>query len=121
MAATALYRSLLLACERRRLQLGWPMAYVDDMAGLNDAYYAKMLYSETPSGRKARYETLQWVLDALWPDGVGMVLRGAPVPDDSTMRRRIEAIAKRYRKRNRAQHRIRSHLREYASAKDVRP
>jgi len=37
-----------------------------------------------------------------------------------TLRRRIEAVAKRYRKRQREQVKIRPHLRSYASARDVR-
>ena len=97
------------------------MAVLDDKAGLQDGYYAKMLYAETPSGRNARWETVQWVIDALWPDGIGARLIGEPVPDDDALRQRISAAARRYRKRQREQAKIRSHLREYASAKEARP
>ena len=43
------------------------------------------------------------------------------MPDDATLQRQIDAVAKRYRKRDRQQHRIRIHLREYASAKEACP
>jgi hypothetical protein len=117
---TALYRSFVLGLERRRLQLGWPMHVVDDRAGLQDGYYAKMLHSETPSGRSAGWLMLQLVMDALWPDGAGVRFFGADaLPNDELMRERIEALSKRYRKRRRQQYRLRTHLRDYASAKEV--
>jgi hypothetical protein len=121
MPATALYRSLLLAVERRRLKLGWPMHKLDDAAGSQDGYYSKCLYADTPSGRIARWDTLQWFIDALWPDGVGAQLTGQPVPDEDALRQRVSATARRYRKRYREQVKIRPHLRSYASAKEVRP
>lgn len=117
---TALYRSLLLAMERRRLKLGWPMWWVDEKSGVQSGYYAKMLYSETDSGRRANWLMLQYVVDALWPDGIGVVFCGEPIPDDGALRQRIEATARRYRKR-RPPPAQRAHLRTYASAKEARP
>jgi len=109
---------VLLAIERRHLQLGWPMWLLDDKAGTNDGYYAKCLYCETPSGRTARLDTLQLFIDALWPDGICARLIGEPVPDEDALRQRISAASRRYRKR---QQNGPSHLRSYASAKDARP
>jgi hypothetical protein len=48
-----------------------------------------------------RWETLQWIIEALWPGGIGFVLQGNPIPDDEALRRQIGLIAKRYRKRDR--------------------
>jgi hypothetical protein len=93
------------------------MWLVDERSGVQSGYYAKLLYSETPSGRLAGWEVLQWVIDALWPDGAHFVV--APVPGDEILRERIATASKRYRKRDRVQRRIKAHLREYASVKEA--
>ena len=111
----------MLAVERRRLQLGWPAWLVEKQSGVQDGYYFKMVYAETPSGRNAGWQTLQLVIDALWPDGVGVRLLGAAVSDDQSLRERINATSRRYRRRNREQYKIPSHLRDFASAKEVGP
>jgi hypothetical protein len=56
------------------------MHVLDDRADLQDGYYAKCLYNETPSGRMAGLEILQWMIDALYPSGVGLRFVGGPVP-----------------------------------------
>jgi hypothetical protein len=66
MKSTAVYRALMLAIEARRLELGIAMATVDDMAGLQDGYYAKMIYPDTPSGRCAQWATVDLVIQALF-------------------------------------------------------
>jgi hypothetical protein len=63
---TAIYRTIMVEFERQRLSRGLSMAQVDDLAGTNDGYYAKMLYPDTPNGRQARWETVQDVGDALF-------------------------------------------------------
>jgi hypothetical protein len=75
---TPLYRSLLLAIERRRRQLGWPSSYLDDRAGTQDGYFQKILHADAPSGRCARWETLQLVVDALFPDGINLLASNNP-------------------------------------------
>ena len=75
--ASALYRMLMMELERRRLALGWPMWKLDDKAGTQDGYYAKCLYPDTPSGRQARWETLQLLIDALWPEGFQLALQSS--------------------------------------------
>ena len=47
--STPVYRALMLAIEAKRLDLGIAMATVDDVAGLQDGYYAKMIYPARPS------------------------------------------------------------------------
>lgn len=66
MTSTALYRSLMEVIERRRLDLGLSMERVNDLAGTQDGYYAKMIYPDTPSGRQARWETVDLVVQALF-------------------------------------------------------
>lgn len=66
MTSTSLYRSLMEVIERRRGELGLAMAAVDDLAGTQDGYYAKMIYPDTPSGRQARWETVDLVVQALF-------------------------------------------------------
>jgi hypothetical protein len=113
---TALYRSIMLAVERRRLALGWPMWLVDERSGVQSGYYAKILHAETISGRNAGWEVLQWVIDALWPDGIGVRFNGEPIPDVETMREKIRAMREGY-----AQERAPTHLRSYTSARAFRP
>jgi hypothetical protein len=107
----------MLALERRRLKLRWPMHVVDTRSGVQDGYYAKMLHAETASGRTAGWEVLQLVVDALYPNGCGFRFTGEPVPDDATMREKIKAAKERLPRALR-QHSsaTRTHLREYASA-----
>ncbi len=42
MKSTPLYRKLIAQLEGRRAELGWTCARVDDAAGLQDGYYAKL-------------------------------------------------------------------------------
>lgn len=67
--ATSIYRAIMFEVERRRLDLGWSMWQVDDAAGINDGHYAKMLYPDTPSGRQAKWPTLQLVIEAMFKGG----------------------------------------------------
>lgn len=81
MASTAVYRALMAACEGRRLELGWSMATVNDQAGLQDGFFAKMIYPDTPSGRQARWETVQLAVEALF--GRGFVIVVVPGEEDN--------------------------------------
>jgi hypothetical protein len=110
----------MLGLERRRLALGWPMWLVDERSGVQSGYYAKMLHAETSSGRNAGWNMLQLVADALYPDGCGVrfFISECLVPDDETMREKIEAAKRRHR-RQQAENSP-THLRSYASAKEAR-
>jgi hypothetical protein len=79
----------MLEIERRRVQLGFSFIDVDNLAGLNDGYLAKMMWPDTPSGRNAGGETVQLVIDALFPKGFEVIIRqkeGA-VLDEPSIRR----------------------------------
>jgi hypothetical protein len=119
---TSLYRAIVLALELRRLELGWPCWRLDDMAGTQDGYWMKLLYSAAPSGRVGGWQMLQLLVDALFPDGVGVRLTGEPISSDEILRQKIKAaVAKRDRRRKRIPPELRrTHLREYASAKEAR-
>jgi hypothetical protein len=81
LSTTSLYRSVMLEVERRRLFLGWPMWLVDERSGVQSGYYAKMLYADTPSGRCAGWEMLQWVLvngHTTQPSSLALSSRFAP-------------------------------------------
>jgi hypothetical protein len=76
--ATAVYRALLLECERRRNQLGWSMWKVDDASGLNDGHYAHCLHVDRVTGRQAQWKTLDLIVTALWPQGFDLQMTHKP-------------------------------------------
>lgn len=67
--AAPIYRAIMLEIERRRHQLACPMWKVDEASGIQEHYYGKMQAVDAKSGRQARWDTLQLVLDALFPGG----------------------------------------------------
>ena len=69
------YRSIMLELERRRLHLRISMDEVSDRAGVADRLYSKMLHANTPSGRQSRWETVQDVVDALFPEGYDVIIK----------------------------------------------
>jgi hypothetical protein len=75
MTPTSIYRGIMLECERRRQSLGLAMWKVDELAGTQDGYYAKAVHADAASGRQAQWETLQDIIDALFPSGVDVVIR----------------------------------------------
>lgn len=87
MPSTAIYRALMAACEGRRVELGLSMATVNDLAGLQDGFFAKMLYPDTPSGRQVRWETLQLAVEALFGKGFTVHI----VADEDENRRILSA------------------------------
>lgn len=87
MPSTPVYRALMAALEGRRLELGLSMATVNDISGLQDGFYAKMIHPDTPSGRQARWETVQLAVEALF--GSGFVI--SIVPDEDENKRLLTA------------------------------
>ena len=69
------YRAIMLELERRRLSLELPMDAVADRAGVADRYFSKALHADSPSGRQARWDTLQDIVDALFPEGYDVEIR----------------------------------------------
>jgi hypothetical protein len=73
--ATAIYDAIIWELRNHIRALGLTMQQCDDCAGTQDGYVAKMLHPDTPSGRQARWETLQLVLDAVYPGGFRLRLQ----------------------------------------------
>lgn len=73
--ATAIYAAITAQLRARIERLGLPMWKCDDLSGLQDGYTAKLLHPDTPSGRQARWETMQLLVDALFPDGYEIIIR----------------------------------------------
>lgn len=92
--STVLYRAIFLELERRRLAVGVTMAQLDDAAGVQDGYYPKMLWSDTPSGRVSRWETVQLIVDALYPAGFDLIMTPKPmILTEPSMRSKIRFAA----------------------------
>ena len=60
MKSTPLYRKIIAQLEARRAELGWTCARVDDAAGLQDGYWAKLCHPDSKSGRVAQWGILTW-------------------------------------------------------------
>ncbi|KRR09567.1 hypothetical protein CQ12_13855 [Bradyrhizobium jicamae] len=73
--AVPVYRALLLECERRRQELGWPMWKVDEISGVQEGHYAKCLHVDRASGRQAQWKTLHLIVSALWPEGFDLEVK----------------------------------------------
>lgn len=71
----SLYRAIVLEIERRRIHLGLSMDEFSDRAGAADRFWSKALYPDTPSGRQARWSTLQEFCDAAFPEGFDVEIR----------------------------------------------
>jgi hypothetical protein len=69
------YMAVMLEIERRRLQVNISMQEVCDRSGVADYFYSKALHASTPSGRQARWDTLQDIVDALFPEGYDVEIR----------------------------------------------
>jgi hypothetical protein len=103
--STAIYRILMMEFERQRLARGLSMAQVDDLAGTQDGYYAKMLYPDTPLGRQARWDTVQDVADALFGrefliniSGTKVLMPGTPSIDKGASSNALQIRHWRHRK-----------------------
>jgi len=93
--AVPFYRAIMLELERRRLGIGLTMDAVSDRIGCADRYWSKAVWADRPSGRSARWETIQEMVDALFPEGVDVIIKpksGERLgPDD--LRRKIKFAA----------------------------
>jgi hypothetical protein len=69
------FRAVMVELERQRLARGLSMQEVCDHSGLADYYYSKALHASTPSGRQARWDSLQDLVDALFPEGYDVVIK----------------------------------------------
>jgi hypothetical protein len=69
---------MMLEIERRRRQLGISMDTLSDLAGFADRFYSKALHPDTPSGRQSRWETVQEMMDAIFPEGFDIEIRPKP-------------------------------------------
>ena len=67
MKSTPLYRKIIAQLEARRAELGWTCARVDDAAGLQDGYWAKLCHPDSKSGRVAQWGILDLVTQAMYP------------------------------------------------------
>lgn len=83
--STQLYRQIMSQLEAKRVELGLPMGgqrqdtrkkSVDDLAGTADGYYAKALYPDTASGRRAGWDVLDEFVVALFGRGFTVEIRG---------------------------------------------
>jgi hypothetical protein len=74
MNATPLYLAIVEQIRRQILRREWTMWKCDDRSGVQDGYTAKMIHPNTPSGRQARWHTLQDLLEALFPAGMTVEL-----------------------------------------------
>jgi hypothetical protein len=83
---TQLYRSLMREVDRRRHELNWRLWMLDDKSGLNDGHVGKALAADSPSRRQLRWDSLQLVIDALWPDGVEVKVRAIDDEMESALR-----------------------------------
>jgi hypothetical protein len=70
MPSTALYRAVIAEVRRQIALRGWTMWQCDERSGVQEGYTAKALHPDTPSGRQSRWETLQLLVDALFPGGL---------------------------------------------------
>ncbi len=67
--SSVIYRQLVAALLRRARDMGLPQWEVDDLAGAQDRYLAKIASPDTPAGRIAGWRVLDEYMAALWPDG----------------------------------------------------
>jgi hypothetical protein len=67
--STELYRAVMWEVRKQILDLGLTMNNCDTVSGLDDGYTAKMLHPDTPSGRQAGWQRLQYLLDTVYAGG----------------------------------------------------
>jgi hypothetical protein len=78
--ATPLYHEIISRARARIQTLGWPMWRVDEEAGLQAGYTAKMLHPDTASGRIGQWDVLEKLMSALYPHGYDVVILAHPQP-----------------------------------------
>ena len=65
--STALYRQVIDCLKIRKAELGWSFWQCDEKSGAQSGYFAKAFNPDTPSGRMSQWQTLQWLIDAMYP------------------------------------------------------
>ena len=65
--STALYRQIIDCLKIRKSELGWSFWQLDEKSGAQSGYFAKAFNPDTPSGRVSQWQTLQWLIDAMYP------------------------------------------------------
>lgn len=108
------YRALMLELECRRQATGISMEQMNELMGNAERSYAKMLHPETPSGRLARWPTIQKAIDVLFMDGFRLRIERSndgPLTTAGT-RERIHNSARFYDRRL-----FREHMSEIASVR----
>lgn len=86
MGVAPFYLAVVSQIHTRIRRLGIPMWKCDDLSGLQDGYTAKLLHPDAPSGRQARWDTLQLLIDAVYPDGYEVIIR----PRDAAKAAKLE-------------------------------
>lgn len=97
-AVTAVYRAIVCEVEKRRLSVGISMERMSELMGAADRSYSKMVHADTPSGRIARWETLQSAIDVLFCDGFRLSIDATETGalTSAGARRRIRSEAARW-------------------------
>lgn len=70
--------SLMRSVEDERQALGLPSWQLEDRAGLQDGHYQKLLHCDKPSGRTPSWQSLQLLVEAIFPDGFDIQIRRKP-------------------------------------------
>jgi hypothetical protein len=85
--ATAVYLALIAAFSRRKRELDWSFWNLDDAAGLQDGYGAKMFNPNSPNGRQSTWPMFDLAYQALFPQGATVLL----IPNDAVKDDRVTA------------------------------
>lgn len=75
MPVPSIYRAVVAEIERRRVEVGWTCLELDNAAGLSSGYWAKCVHPDEPSGRRIRWEMLEFVIGALYADGYDLAVK----------------------------------------------
>lgn len=80
--STPIYDAIMWEVRKQILELGLTMKQCDDVSGNQDGHTAKMLHPDTPSGRQARWETLQNLVEAIYAGGYKVkIVAECPIDD----------------------------------------
>jgi hypothetical protein len=67
-----IYSALMQAIEARRARAGLSMVQLEELAGLSEGYFSKMLHPQSAEGRCASLDMVQKIVDVLF-DGACVV------------------------------------------------
>lgn len=94
---TAVYLAFMLqGIEPWRKRRYPSMENFSEFSGLADRSYQKLLHPDTPSGRQAQWQTLQSIVDVVFPDGFDIEIKPKSGPRLAEMQ---AEYARRYSKR----------------------